>query len=187
LLEEPDLPGRTRFKPATPWFVAAVARALHTDVPQLLGQPYRGTTERTDRLHASIPQLRIVMNYWDVPPDADVTPRPLAAVREDVATVGHYLDTVNYAQLCAILPGLIGELSALYHDSAPADRRVAAELLMYAFIAAKSLAYRLGYIDLVSVAVERATWAANEVDNPELLAFTAEETSYFDLKNLGGG
>jgi transcriptional regulator with XRE-family HTH domain len=163
------------FKPAAPWFVAAVARALHTDVPQLLGQPYRGTTERTDRLHASIPQIRIVMNYWDVAPDAEVTPRPLTAVRDDVAKVGHYLDTVNYAQLCAILPGLIEELSAIYHDSTPAGRRVPAELLMYAFIAAKSLAYRLGYIDLVSVAAERATWAAKQADNPELLAFAAEE------------
>src|SRR5260370_35422715 len=46
---------------------------------------------------------------------------------------------------------------------------------MYAYIAAKSMAYRLGYVDLVSVAVERATWAARETDNPELLAFMAEE------------
>src|SRR6185437_8864473 len=163
------------FKPATPWFVAAAARALHIDIPQLLGQPYRGTTERTDRLHASIPQIRIVMNYWDVAPDVEVAPRPLPAVREDVAKVCHYLDTVNYSQLCALLPGLIEELSAIYHGSTLADRRTPAELLMYAFIAAKSMAYRLGYVDLVSVAVERATWAAKEADNPELLAFTAEE------------
>ena len=30
------------------------------------------------------------------------------------------------------------------------------------------IAYRLGYVDLVSVAVERATWAARETDKPEL-------------------
>src|SRR5260370_13884007 len=46
---------------------------------------------------------------------------------------------------------------------------------MYAYIAAKSMAYRLGYVDLVSVAVEHATWAARETGNPELLAFMAEE------------
>src|SRR5258708_32035240 len=46
---------------------------------------------------------------------------------------------------------------------------------MHAFIAAKAMAYRLGYVDVVSVAVERATWAARETDNPELLAFIAEE------------
>src|SRR5215469_3266799 len=71
-------------KPATPWLVAAVARALHTDVPQLLGQPYRGATERSDRVHASIPQIRIAMTYWDVPPDLPVAPRPLGTIRAEV-------------------------------------------------------------------------------------------------------
>src|ERR1700690_7477 len=46
---------------------------------------------------------------------------------------------------------------------------------MYAYIAAKSMAYRLGYVDLVSVAVERAAWAARETGKPELAAFLAEE------------
>ncbi len=162
-------------KPATPWFVAAVSRALHTDVPQLLGQPYRGTTERTDRVHASIPEIRITMNYWDVPPDLDIAPRPLDVIRNDLTKIGHYLDTVDYIQLGKHLPGLIEELSAVYHDSTDVARKTAAELLMHAFIAAKSMAYRLGYVDLVTVAVERATWAARETDNPELLAFIAEE------------
>src|SRR5215469_1244433 len=71
-------------KPATPSFVAAVARPLHTDVPPLLGQPYRGTTERADRVHASIPQIRISMTYWDVWPDLEVAPRPLEAIGADI-------------------------------------------------------------------------------------------------------
>lgn len=162
-------------KPATPWFVAAVAGALHIDVPQLMGQPYRGTTERTDRVHAAIPQVRIAMNYWDVPPDLAVAPRPLETIRADITRIGHYLDTVDYVQLAQHLPGLIEELSAIWHAAAGAHRKQTAELLMYAYIAAKSMAYRLGYVDLVSVAVERATWAAQETDNPELLAFMAEE------------
>jgi transcriptional regulator with XRE-family HTH domain len=162
-------------KPATPWLVAAVARALHIDVPQLLGQPYRGSTERTDRVHASIPQIRIAMNYWDVPPDLAVAPRALDAISVDIAKVSHYLDTIDYLQLGKYLPGLIEELSAILHASAGTQRSQAAELLMYAYIAAKSMAYRLGYVDLVSVAVERATWAAGETGNPELLAFIAEE------------
>lgn len=162
-------------RPATPWLVAAVARALHTDVPQLLGQPYRGATERTDRVHASIPQIRIAMNYWDVPPDLAVAPRPLDIIRADIAKISHYLDTVDYLQLGRHLPGLIEELSAILHASAGTQRKQAAELLMYGYVAAKSMAYRLGYVDLVSVAVEHATWAARETDNPELLALMAEE------------
>ena len=162
-------------KQATPWFVAAVARALHSDVPQLLGQPYRGATERADRIHASIPEIRVALNYWDVPPDLEAAPRPLDVIRLDVTKIGRYLDCVDYIQLGRLLPGLIEELSAIYHDSAEPARKTAAELLTHAFIAAKSLAYRLGYVDLVSVAVERAAWAARETDNPELLAFIAEE------------
>jgi transcriptional regulator with XRE-family HTH domain len=162
-------------RPATPWLVAAVAQALHTDVPQLLGQPYRGATERTDRVHASIPQIRIAMNYWDVPPDLAVAPRPLDTIRADIAKISHYLDTVDYLQLGRHLPGLIEELSAILHASAGTQHKQAAELLMYAYIAAKSMAYRLGYVDLVSVAVEHATWAARETDNAELLALMAEE------------
>jgi transcriptional regulator with XRE-family HTH domain len=164
-------------KPATPWFVAAVARELNIDLPELLGQPYRGTTERTDRVHASIPQIRIAMNYWDVAPDSEVAPRPLDLIRPDVEAVGGLLDRVDYIQLGARLPGLIEELSAILHANTGDARKGAAELLMYAFIAAKSVAYRLGYIDLVSVAVERARQSARETGKPELAAFVAEEHS----------
>ncbi len=162
-------------KPATPWLVSAVAAVLHVDVPELLGQPYRGTTERTDRVHASIPQIRIAMNYWDVPPDIEVTPRPLSEISQDVELTGRLLDKIDYIQLGARLPGLIEELSAVFHDSSGAVRREAARMLMHAFVAAKSVAYRLGYIDLVSVAVEHATSAALETGEPELAAFMAEE------------
>jgi transcriptional regulator with XRE-family HTH domain len=162
-------------KPATPWLVSALASVLHVDVPELLGQPYRGTTERADRVHASIPQIRVAMNYWDVPPDLEVTPRPPSEISHDVELVGRLLDKIDYIQLGARLPGLIEELSAVFHDSSGAVRREAARMLVHAFVAAKSVAYRLGYIDMVSVAVERATAAALETGEPELAAFMAEE------------
>jgi len=166
--------GRT---PATPWFVGAVARALGVELTELLGQPYRGTTERTDRAHAGIPQIRIALNYWGIPSEPEFAPRPLDVIRQDVEAVGRLLDQVDYIGLGAQLPGLIEELSAVYHDSAGAERRDAAELLMYAFIAAKSVAYRLGYVDLVSVALDRAVQAARVTDSPQLAAFIAEEHS----------
>jgi transcriptional regulator with XRE-family HTH domain len=176
-------------KPATPWLVASVARVLHTDVPQLLGQPYRGTTERADRAHASIPQIRIAMNYWDVPPDLEVSPRPLSVLRRDINAVGRLLDEVDYIQLGAQLPGLIEELSAVWHGADGAARREAAELLAYAYVAAKSMAYRLGYVDLVSVAVDRAAMAARETGRPELMAFLAEERCqiFFATGSYGAG
>jgi hypothetical protein len=102
-------------------------------------------------------------------------PRSLEVLRAEVAKVGRYLDTVDYIRLGGHLPGLIEELSGVFHASAGRDREVSAELLMYLFVAAKSMAYRLGYVDLVTVAVERATWAAMETGLAELMAFVAEE------------
>jgi transcriptional regulator with XRE-family HTH domain len=163
------------FKPATPWLVAAIARTLHTDVPSLLGQPYRGTTEHSDRVHAAIPQIRIALNYWDVPPDLEASPRPLPALRSDITAIGALLDKIDYIKLGQRLPGLIEELSGALHDSSEPARKNVAELLMYAYIAAKSMAYRLGYTDLVSVTADRAAWAARETGKPELAAYLAEE------------
>jgi transcriptional regulator with XRE-family HTH domain len=162
-------------KTVTPWFLAAAARALHVKITELTGQPYRGSTERTDRIHAYIPQIRVALNYWDVPPDLETTPRPLAALRDEISVIGGLVGQVDYGQLGARWPGLIEELSAVVHDGDGAVRQEAAELLMYAYIAAKAVAYRLGYVDLVSVAIDRAAWAAHKADKPELPAFVAEE------------
>jgi transcriptional regulator with XRE-family HTH domain len=162
-------------KSATPWLVSAAARALHVDVTELTGQPYRGTTEYTDRAHASIQEIRVAMNYLDVPPDLEVAPRSIGAIRHDVQIISKLLDKIDYVELGKRLPGLIEELSALLAHVDERQRYEVAELLMHAFIAAKSIAYRLGYVDLVSVAVDRATRLANETQRPELVAFAAEE------------
>jgi transcriptional regulator with XRE-family HTH domain len=45
-------------KPATPALIAAVATALNADVTELTGQPYRGSSARTDRIHAAISEIR---------------------------------------------------------------------------------------------------------------------------------
>ncbi|GAA3230635.1 hypothetical protein GCM10020216_048750 [Nonomuraea helvata] len=162
-------------KPATPWFIAAVARALHVDVTELTGQPYRGSTGRADRVHASIAAIRVALNYWDVPPEPEAEPRGLGALRQDVRTVAALLDRIDYVELGKRLPGLIEELAFVLHGSEGAERRTVAEMLLHAFVAAKSVAYRLGYVDLTSVAVDRATQAARETDDPQLLAYAAEE------------
>ncbi|MFI7695688.1 helix-turn-helix domain-containing protein [Nonomuraea sp. NPDC049655] len=162
-------------KPATPWFIAAVARALRIGVTELTGQPYRGSTAPADRAHAGIPAVRIALNHWDIPPELAVEPRALDAMADDVRRVGVLLDRIDYAELGRVLPGLIEELSAVLHGSEGTKRRTVAEMMMYAFVAAKSVAYRLGYVDLVSVAVDRAAQAARETGIPELLAYVAEE------------
>ena len=162
-------------RPATPWFVAAVARALHLGVTELTGQPYRGATERADRIHAAIPELRVALTYADVPPEPGVAPRRLGELRRDVTTVAGLLDRMDYLELGRRLPGLVEELSSVWHGSDGPARREAAELLLSSYLAVKAVAYRLGYVDLVSVAIGHAARLAAEVGNPELLALVAEE------------
>ncbi|MEW9556016.1 helix-turn-helix domain-containing protein [Nonomuraea sp. NPDC050783] len=164
-------------KPATPWFIAAVARALHVDVMELTGQPYRRSTGRADQAHAGIPAVRVALTYWDAPPELEAEPRELGVLRDEVREIAALLDRIDYVALGRRLPGLIEELSAVLHSSQGARRRAVAEMLMHTFVAAKSVAYRLGYVDLTSVAVDRATQAARETDDPELLAYAAEERS----------
>ena len=43
--------------PATPAFIAAVARVLRMEIVELTGQPYRGHTSREDQVHAAIPEI----------------------------------------------------------------------------------------------------------------------------------
>ena len=57
--------------PATPAFIAAVARALRVDIVELTGQPYRGHTAREDQAHATIPEIRRVLLAHDVPTAED--------------------------------------------------------------------------------------------------------------------
>ncbi|WP_242614209.1 hypothetical protein [Actinomadura roseirufa] len=142
---------------------------------ELTGQPYRGANEREDRIHASIAQIRIALNYWEVGPDLELPPRSLSEIKEDVRLAGRLLDKVDYLALGKCLPGLIEELLALWHSGTKVIRREVAELLARTLITAKGLAYRLGYVDLVTVAIDRATWMAKVTDKPELVAFATEE------------
>ena len=68
-------PGGTRPQPATQSFIVAGAKALNVDVTELTGQPYRGRTANSDRIHAAIPEIRQAVAYWDVPPELDMPPR----------------------------------------------------------------------------------------------------------------
>src|SRR5215213_5203240 len=70
--------------PATPAFIAAVARALRVDIVELTGQPYRGHNAREDQVHATIPEIRRVLLAHDVPTGEDVEMPSLAELTAQV-------------------------------------------------------------------------------------------------------
>ncbi|HEV2372121.1 MAG TPA: helix-turn-helix domain-containing protein [Streptosporangiaceae bacterium] len=155
-------------KPATPSLIAAVARALNVDVTELTGQPYGAGNGRPDRIHAAIPQIRQALVYWDIAPALDGPPRPLAELARVTRRVGELRMQAGYTELGALLPGLIKELVVHAHTSDGAARERAFRLLADAYTAVDSMAYKLGYMDLFALAVERMSWAASQADDPLL-------------------
>lgn len=155
-------------KPATPALVAAVARALDVDVTDLTGQPYRAADARGDRIHAAIPQIRQALVYWDIPPDLGAPPRSLAELSRETQRAARLRMEAGYAELGALLPGLISELTVHAYQGQGSDRTQAFRLLASAYTAVDSMAYKLGYMDLFALAVERMSWAAGRSDDPLL-------------------
>jgi transcriptional regulator with XRE-family HTH domain len=155
-------------KPATPSLIAAVSGALNVDATDLTGQPYRGADARSDRIHAAIPQLRQALVYWDIPPILDVPPRPLDDLAAETGQVGRLRMQASYVELGTLLPALLKELTVHAHQARGADRVRAFRLLADAYTAVDSMAYKLGYMDLFALAVERMSWAASQADDPLL-------------------
>src|SRR5690349_7440860 len=93
--------------PATPAFIAAVARALRVDIVELTGQPYRGQTGREDAVHATIPEIRRVLLAHDVPTTPDGPLPGLSRLEAEVARASKLRQAARYAVLGEMVPGLI--------------------------------------------------------------------------------
>ena len=146
--------------PASPAFVSACARALGVGVAELLGQPYLRTNRTEHQVHACIPRIRRELAAYGMQPLADVPPRELDDLARDVAQASALRHSVNLAQLGAQLPGLLAELRAAVYTLTGPKRERAFGLLAESYAAAGQVAYKLGYIDLASLTVERYEWAA---------------------------
>ncbi|CAL9362902.1 hypothetical protein SUDANB121_00711 [Nocardiopsis dassonvillei] len=154
-------------KAATPAFIAVVARCLQVDATELYGQPYRGETPSTDRVHATIPDLRRALDALDVPPEPDVRPRSLDALAREVERLRLASKDARHLQVGTDLPALIEELAVHVHTT---DSPRAWRLLNAAQALAVSLSRRLGYTDLATSAIKDATRSAARSDDPNLPA-----------------
>lgn len=172
-------------KPATPAFIAAAAKALNVDVTELTGQPYRGRDARSDRIHAAISEIRQALAYWDVPPELDLPPRPLAEIAAEVEQASRLRMEASYVQLGALLPRLIKELTIHVHTLSGTERERAFRLLAGVYTAVDSMAYKLGYMDLFALAVERMAWAAGQAGDPLLRPVAAMRRSSVFLATGG--
>ncbi|WP_436759504.1 helix-turn-helix domain-containing protein [Streptosporangium sp. V21-05] len=152
-------------RPATPSLVGAVARACSVDPAEINGQPYRGTDERSDAVHMAIPAIRMALAYADVTPELGMSPRTLDELAAELVRFRKFQKSVAYAQLGALLPAVLEELTVQVMESGDAR---AWRLLNRAQRHAGSLVRRLGYNDLAQVVVERTTVSAQRAEDPHL-------------------
>jgi transcriptional regulator with XRE-family HTH domain len=149
---------------ATPPLIAAVARALRLDVTDLTGQPYYTTTS-AEEMRAVVGDIRRALMGYDVPPDG-VHARPLPELRADVDEIGRLRRAARYAKLAPRLPGLLDELTVALHSAAGDDSAELAGMLATVYRAVDSAAYKLGYLDLSLLAVERFAWLSERSRDP---------------------
>ncbi|WP_432095490.1 helix-turn-helix domain-containing protein [Streptomyces sp. bgisy100] len=168
--------------PATPSVVAAIARVLQVDVAVLNGQPYLSEL-RQDHLDRLISPLSEALDLYDLGPDPHIVPRPIALVERDVRTLCSGAAATEYKDIGSRLPGLLGELTTAINllSSGPEFRR-AATSLSWCYWVAYEFAYRVGYHDLASIALERMGWMAEQAQDPLLLAIRLNKRSSMLLR-----
>jgi transcriptional regulator with XRE-family HTH domain len=146
--------------PATPAFIAAVARALRVDIIELTGQPYRGANARDDKVHTTVPDIRRVLLAHDLQTDVDCPLPDLDELATQVETASALRQGARYFELGELVPDLIGTLSKVAQRLDEPGKNRAYGLLAEAYGAADAVVYKLGYTDLSSLAVDRVCWAS---------------------------
>lgn len=145
--------------PASSAFVTAVAKALKVGNAELLGQPYPRTTTDESEVAAGIAIIRSELAAYDLPPHGIVT-RSLPEVTAAVEAIRQARRATNFHKLSNDLPALLTEVRALVHKSSGREQEKAFLLLCELYSSSRSLAHKLGYTDLATMAVERMGWAA---------------------------
>lgn len=157
--------------PASPAFMAAVAKALRCTVADLTGQPYPAADSRDTAAYGAVSSIRAELAAYDLDPAEQVrTVRPLTEIATDVAEICKARRNAGFHKLGDKLPILLPEVRAAVHRNTGPDRDQALVMACELFYSAHSLAHKLGFADLATLAVERMAWAAGESGDPVWIA-----------------
>jgi transcriptional regulator with XRE-family HTH domain len=126
-----------------------------------------------ERIAAALPQLREVMDAYDIPPDLPNAIRPLTELRRMTSSATAWRLSSQYAKLAELLPGLITDLTATALNSAGRDQEQAFGLLALAYRAADAIADKHGRHNMSGRATELIRWAAARSADPQLEMMSA--------------
>jgi tetratricopeptide (TPR) repeat protein len=121
-------------------------------------------------MDALIQPIREGMENWDVALDWETAPRPAALIRADVQRALVQRRQAQYTDMVRDLPGLIDESVQAVHTSTGEEQRQAYECLAGTFRCVFTVAWKFGFIDLATVALDRLAWTAPRADEPGLVA-----------------
>lgn len=142
--------------PASPYVIAAVARALRVEVATVTGQPYAAEL-RADELDVLIRPIREALDVYDLGPDPSLSPRPHRLIAEDSEALLAAVRAGEIKRAATLVPGLVEEATTAAHA---APSRESWLLLASLYRTAYDVASKLGYADLSTIALARMDWAA---------------------------
>ncbi|MGH3776947.1 MAG: helix-turn-helix domain-containing protein [Pseudonocardiaceae bacterium] len=159
-------------RPASPSFIAAIARALRVSVLDITEQPYgaRGADPTSEQ--AGVPALRQALVEGE-DPELDTSLRSVGDLRAAVAEIKEFDRRTKHAEVVQALPDVLRHLHRAVLELPSPQRPGAHDVLAAAYSYAVVALYRLGHLDLSHLADERARRAAAHGDDP-LRAAVAE-------------
>ncbi|HEY8982212.1 MAG TPA: helix-turn-helix transcriptional regulator [Streptomyces sp.] len=153
-------------RPASPDFVATVAKALKVDVTTLTGQPYMTELQR-DRLAELVRPIREALDLYDLGTNPGSVARPAAVLVADADRLCRLVRATHLRNAARAFPDVIAELT---HTAWNTPSTPLWQALASTYRTAHDIAVKLGYYDLSTVALDRMAWASERASDPCLSA-----------------
>lgn len=146
----------------------ALAKGLGVEVTALLGDPPAVASNGEPDTPELVELRRAVMPTLVPKPPGDLGGLSIGVLRAEIADAWSLYHSADFAQLLALLPGIIADARLLAAVGSPGQKAAGAAALGKALQLAGHLAIRLGKTDLALSALERAAGAAGESSDPLL-------------------
>ncbi|WP_246868959.1 helix-turn-helix domain-containing protein [Saccharopolyspora sp. ASAGF58] len=162
-------------EPASPAFVAAVARALNIETEQLYGQPYRDLLDDDGGI-PGLAELRTL--FAEGAYIRAVEPGPIDEILGELELVRKMRRSDKARQAIEHMPVLLRQICGMVENAtSDKDREEAFRLLAQAFANTGQMVSRFGWMTLGTQAVDRMEVAAEKAGDPDLLAHAAQQRS----------
>lgn len=147
----------------------SLAWALRAHPNELTGRPYYGVTDTDERGHNAVAALTRQLRRSELPAEGDSF-RSLDSLTTDLAGLTQERGKARYTQLAERAVDLLAELHVAYEQTEGVEQERAFSLYALTCKEVHSVAYGLGYAELIAHAQMRAAWAAQRSGNPHLVA-----------------